>query len=550
MRIRYESIRIPKPIAVGGEIIKGLANNKKSPLMSYQGGMAQGSPAMPNGVPAAQMGVGNTNQMRFQMGDNADFPPQNPNTAVSPPYPMTIPGGFGMGGYPENAVAPTFNYWGPPMVMMPPYAMAPDPAGEPIAGAPRDEGMQYMPASRDPWPEMAPQPVRSPPVGFPMPQHAMVSPMMYGVPPGHGHGQHEQRDPRPPGPPRTMHYSMSFPEMVDAIPHLSVDQNGSRHVQHCLETCSPEELKLAVPAIIAHGKALTADPFGNYVVQKFLDVAAPEQRAEVAKIFTGDVLTLSRHIYGCRVIQKALELVPATRAPFLGELSSDLIAVIIDQHGNHVIQNLLASGDPDVVQTIIDAVLADGQLTTLAAHAFACRVIQRTIESGTPEQVEPIVQEIAAHGPELSEDRFGNYVVSHVLKHGAPAARDAVMASLAGKLGALAQHKFASNVLECCLHTCPSQRRAIFAEVLPAAGTVEPAPDADPATNEDDVFGAMVRDRFGNYVVQKMMDVADKTDLRVMVDYVMWRLPRIREFTSGRHVANRVERIAQEFGYY
>lgn len=50
------------------------------------------------------------------------------------------------------------------------------------------------------------------------------------------------------------------------------------------------------------------DVFGNYVIQKFLEHGSPEQRQCLADMMLKDVRRLSTHTYGCRVIQKALEV--------------------------------------------------------------------------------------------------------------------------------------------------------------------------------------------------------------------------------------------------
>jgi Pumilio-family RNA binding repeat len=46
----------------------------------------------------------------------------------------------------------------------------------------------------------------------------------------------------------------------------------------------------------------------NYVVQKFLDYGSLAQRAAVLEVLKGHVVQLSLQMYGCRVVQKALEV--------------------------------------------------------------------------------------------------------------------------------------------------------------------------------------------------------------------------------------------------
>lgn len=53
------------------------------------------------------------------------------------------------------------------------------------------------------------------------------------------------------------------------------------------------------------------DVFGNYVVQKFFEFGTPEQKQMLAQRIRGHVLQLALQMYGCRIIQKALESVPS-----------------------------------------------------------------------------------------------------------------------------------------------------------------------------------------------------------------------------------------------
>ena len=56
---------------------------------------------------------------------------------------------------------------------------------------------------------------------------------------------------------------------------------------------------------------LMTDVFGNYVIQKFFEFGTNEQKQTLAQRVRGHVMQLALQMYGCRVIQKALESIPA-----------------------------------------------------------------------------------------------------------------------------------------------------------------------------------------------------------------------------------------------
>ena len=63
--------------------------------------------------------------------------------------------------------------------------------------------------------------------------------------------------------------------------------------------------------ILESAYSLMTDVFGNYVIQKFFEFGTPDQKQTLAQRVRGHVLPLALQMYGCRVIQKALESIPS-----------------------------------------------------------------------------------------------------------------------------------------------------------------------------------------------------------------------------------------------
>lgn len=61
-------------------------------------------------------------------------------------------------------------------------------------------------------------------------------------------------------------------------------------------------------------------------------------------------------MYGCRVIQKAVESVPLEmQISIVKELDGCVIKCVKDQNGNHVVQKCVENVPPEHLQFIIDA---------------------------------------------------------------------------------------------------------------------------------------------------------------------------------------------------
>ncbi|XAR52346.1 hypothetical protein NMG60_11020359 [Bertholletia excelsa] len=325
--------------------------------------------------------------------------------------------------------------------------------------------------------------------------------------------------------------SFELSGIVGNVVEFSMDQYGSRFIQQKLETATVEEKTKIFPEIIPHARALMTDVFGNYVIQKFFEHGTESQRKELACQLTGHVLPLSLQMYGCRVIQKALEVVDVQQqTQMVAELDGYIIKCVRDQNGNHVIQKCIECVPQDRIQFIISAFF--GQVAALSSHPYGCRVIQRVLEHcDDPKTQQPIMEEIMQFVCNLAQDQYGNYVIQHVLQHGKPHERSDIIHKLAGHIVKMSQQKFASNVVEKCLTFGSTEdRQLLVSEML---GT----------TDENEPLQAMMKDPFGNYVVQKVIETCDDKSRELILSCIKAHLNALKRYTYGKHIVSRIEKL-------
>ncbi|XP_020229651.1 pumilio homolog 4 isoform X2 [Cajanus cajan] len=320
-------------------------------------------------------------------------------------------------------------------------------------------------------------------------------------------------------------------DIIDHVVQFSTDQYGSRFIQQKLETASVEEKTKIFPEIIPHARALMTDVFGNYVIQKFFEHGTETQRKELASQLTGHVLPLSLQMYGCRVIQKALEVVGVDQqGQMVSELNGAVMKCVRDQNGNHVIQKCIECVPQDKIQFIVSSFY--GQVVALSTHPYGCRVIQRVLEHCDDLNTQQIIMdEIMQSVSTLAQDQYGNYVIQHIVEHGKQHERTAIINKLAGQIVKMSQQKFASNVIEKCLaFGSPEERQILVNEML---GT----------SDENEPLQAMMKDPFGNYVVQKVLETCDDRSLELILSRIKVHLNALKRYTYGKHIVSRVEKL-------
>eukprot|EP00177_Eucheuma_denticulatum_P000694 GFKZ01001249.1.p1 GENE.GFKZ01001249.1~~GFKZ01001249.1.p1 ORF type:complete len:1172 (+),score=146.29 GFKZ01001249.1:496-4011(+) len=319
-------------------------------------------------------------------------------------------------------------------------------------------------------------------------------------------------------------------EIKDHVVEFATDQHGSRFIQQKLETAPAQDRDAVLKCALMDAQRLMTDVFGNYVVQKLLDHGGENAVRLIAAELNGRMLGLSLHMYGCRVVQKALEVLAGeARSSLVRELDGHVLKCIRDQNGNHVIQKCVELVEPPAVQFIVDAV--QGQAVILAGHSYGCRVVQRILEHGAPGQKAPIMVEIMSCIADLIKDQYGNYVIQHVVEHGTDQERSVIMDLVRSEICQLSQHKFASNVVERCLQHGSVEERRILIEILIIG---QGSPNSSPLNH-------LVRDQFGNYVVQRVLDVARSGQRERVVSILRAQVPAIKKYSYGKHIIARLE---------
>ena len=319
---------------------------------------------------------------------------------------------------------------------------------------------------------------------------------------------------------------------------LSCDQFGSRFIQQRLETASSEEKEAAFAAVVSDVFRLSEDVFGNYVVQKLLEHGSVEQRRLLGLALSGHAFELSMHMYGCRVVQKCLDVCePELQAVLIRELNGHVMQLVRDSNGNHVVQKCIERCPPHVILFIVEAFT--NQVAALSTHPYGCRVVQRLLEHTGDAHRLNILAEVMRGVDELCKNSYGNYVVQHVLIHGQAEHRAAIVRSVRGRLLQLSKHKFASNVVEKCFgHASAVDRDALIDEVLGGR-----ADGGAAVVESNSVLLSMVKDQFGNYVIQRLIDVLDDEQMQSLTQRIRRYVPSLRKIPYGRHILAKIEKI-------
>mmetsp|Transcript_11493 Transcript_11493/g.18405 ORF Transcript_11493/g.18405 Transcript_11493/m.18405 type:complete len:880 (+) Transcript_11493:191-2830(+) len=321
---------------------------------------------------------------------------------------------------------------------------------------------------------------------------------------------------------------------------LAMDQYGSRLIQQKLEKAPSSHKEAVFQQVVSSSRNffdLCTDVFGNYVIQKLFELGTQQHKYQLAQRLKGHILDLSLHTYGCRVIQKAIDVLNNAdnhqKAKLVEELYGHVMKCVQDQNGNHVIQKCIEKVPPSNIQFVVEAVQKD--IMSLAMHPYGCRVIQRLLEYCSTKQNHAILSEILQSIQMLAKNQYGNYVVQYVLIHANAKHRATVIKSLKGNLVELSKHKFSSNVMEKCVtHAGREERKDLMIEMLG---------DGEELNSACVPLMAMAKDQYANYVVQKLIEALDSEQRQYFIQRIQIHLPHLSKLPYGKHIIATIETV-------
>jgi hypothetical protein len=218
-----------------------------------------------------------------------------------------------------------------------------------------------------------------------------------------------------------------------------------------------------------------------------------------------------------------------------------ILKLATDYKGHYLIIVLVSQFSHSLFKFIDETILAN--FVTVCTNNQGLQVMKAIFKSRSAEQLTPVMEAIVSSVADIVEDQYGNYVVqqslscpslpiteepgsaSDLAQNTSPNARpvlvrnkqlkQALLGKLMGRIRDLSQMKFASNVVEFCLKTLqsPFWTNAIIMELL-----------GKPAVRVKD----LINDRFGNYVLQTGLLVANKEQVDKITDAISVHLPSFR----------------------
>ncbi|KAJ6247145.1 pumilio homology domain family member 4 [Anaeramoeba flamelloides] len=300
-------------------------------------------------------------------------------------------------------------------------------------------------------------------------------------------------------------------EHIGNIYKISQNQYGCRFLQDMLYLNDPNVIAIIFNELLTNFHELMKDQFGNYLCQKLFLSCTDKQIYEVLKEIQLLIIPISTNIYGTRAIQKLIDCITTKQQQdlFFNSISINLIGLINNGNGNHVIQKCFLHFPHQRNQLIFQAIIDNFMM--IACHKHGCCVMQRCIDFTPKVYRDKLTDLIIGNCLKLIQNPFANYVIQYMLNTDIRA--DEITKSIQGKMIQLSTHKFSSNVLEKCLRVANEKTRKIL---------------IDEFIENPESMKSLLLDPFANYVIQTSIKLSTNSQYQKFVNIIRPLIPYLK----------------------
>jgi len=306
-------------------------------------------------------------------------------------------------------------------------------------------------------------------------------------------------------------------------------RRGSMFLQYHIMNANWANLNGILEQVMEKLIAICNEKYGNHVVQSFFQVNNQDIERKIVLRMNTSIRALAMNQYGSRVLQRAILLInDELLRSVMDAIAPNACMLAVNDSGHHVLQRAIERGSGEFVQMLLvnfKGGRRNNSLIKLSKDSFGCRVVQRMLESAHPRDRGVIIGAIMSSSRDLlalCEDKYGNYIVQHILNHFPQQYSMMLMDMLDDQLFKMAKNKFCSYILE----------------VLYKRGGRNVENRMIKQVNRK-LLKDFLNDQFAHYLVQTML-TEGAPENQVKIQRLLLTIPRLPKLKYGKFVINRL----------
>ncbi|KAF3941188.1 hypothetical protein ABW19_dt0201326 [Dactylella cylindrospora] len=241
-----------------------------------------------------------------------------------------------------------------------------------------------------------------------------------------------------------------------------------------------------------------------------------------------EIYLLCKDQHGCRFLQRKLEEQnPKDVEIIFRETQAYIVELMTDPFGNYLCQKLLEHTNNEQRSQLVNN--AAPHLVEIALNQHGTRALQKMIEFlSTPDQIQTVIQALRSKVVELIQDLNGNHVIQKCLNRLKPEDAQFIFDAVGKNCVTVGTHRHGCCVLQRCIdHASKTQRAELISHIT------------------ENAF-ALVRDPFGNYVVQYILDLGEPELAEPLIHKFLGRISELSMQKFSSNVIEKCIRVSEK----
>jgi hypothetical protein len=296
--------------------------------------------------------------------------------------------------------------------------------------------------------------------------------------------------------------NMSLMEIINKLEVMAKKQQGCRFLENLIKTNenSHEIINNIFYPRLYWTKLLQLciDLFGNYFVQTMIPKLNYQNLVSFTNLINENLLKLSLNAYGTRVVQALIENIKDNKynllTTFTSYLSKIMNKLINDLNGSFVLMHYAEEvKDNEIIYNFLN-----NNILEICRKTYSCSALQKFIDIGSNMQKIKLINNIVNNTNYIIGSQCGLYVFQFIMNKKNYQINDLILQKIIKNVIKLSKQKYSSNVIEKCLETCSPESVNKLIEIF----------------NNDIVISDLIKDIFGNYVIQKLLIVCTNDKIK------------------------------------
>ena len=288
---------------------------------------------------------------------------------------------------------------------------------------------------------------------------------------------------------------------------------GSKLFQNNVKSFSSDIIHQIFLEISSSLIELIIDPYANYFIKKFYNYLNEKDKIDFLLFISDYFIKLSTNIIGTYPIQGIIELITSKNEKkiIVNAIKDSLIELCYDKFGTHILEKIISCFEDEYIGFIFDFV--EKNFLLLSNHINGICIVKKIVsylnKKDIHEKIKKIINDNAIN---LIQHPYGNYVIQTLIDYWEIDEILLITSNFKNKFTFLSNLKYSSNVVEKLMEKSEIILKDYINEIC-----------------KDGKISEIMKNNFGNYVIQKALKISVNDDKKKLIDEVSKNIIKIND---------------------